>query len=183
MTPTPSCPNCGLQHTYNLPEWQRQHFCGDCHCIWDESRRAQPADAVLVPIDPTKEMLKVVKSNWSGFADADARPAAKRLYKAMIAAAPSQPTPPIDERTVTLPGGITLKASGYDPEKPPNFMDDSFLGETPPHPPIDEAAEKAALDAAWRRDFAGYEYGDDESENANGWYAMGWLARAKGGKP
>lgn len=52
------------------------------------------------------------------------------------------PTPPMDERTVTLPGGITLKASGYDPDKPPNFIDDSFLGETPPHPPIDEAAER-----------------------------------------
>ena len=46
------------------------------------------AGYAIVPREPTEKMCKCAESNWSGFCtDGGAGPAARRLYRAMIAAA------------------------------------------------------------------------------------------------
>ena len=56
--------------------------------LYDEVRDAVGRAAIAAMREPTEEMCKCAESNWSGFCtDGGAFRAARRLYRAMIAAA------------------------------------------------------------------------------------------------
>lgn len=52
------------------------------------SEPAVPEGWKLVPIEPDEKMCKCGDSNWSMFVAGNARAAARKLYRAMLAAAP-----------------------------------------------------------------------------------------------
>lgn len=45
------------------------------------------AGYAIVPREPTEKMCKCAESNWSGFCTGDVAVSARRLYRAMLAAA------------------------------------------------------------------------------------------------
>lgn len=69
--------------------WNRENPTAKPAAHPNPSMAAQVEGMVLVPIEPTEEMLRQADSNWSGFCRDGAgeiRKAAARLYRAMIAA-------------------------------------------------------------------------------------------------